>query len=140
MTAARRIFVGMAALGLLIALAPNLFAAGPTIVLQALDKVSARISVLTLPIDGMVKFGTLEITARACEKAPPEEPPENAAFLEIVEARGNEAPQTLFSGWMFSSSPGLSALEHPVYDVWVLDCAPEAAAAPPAPPADSSAE
>ncbi len=133
----RRIAPGVFALAMLLGIVPNAGAAGPTIVLQALDKVTARISVLTLPIDGMVKFGTLEITGRACEKAPPEEPPENAAFLEIVEVRRDEQPHKLFSGWMFSSSPGLSTLEHPVYDVRVLDCAPEVV---PAPPADSPAE
>ncbi len=111
---------------------------GSTAVLQALDKVTARISVLQVPIDGTVSFGTLAITARACHKAPPEEPPENAAFLEIVEVRRDEPSRSLFSGWMFSSSPGLSTLEHPVYDVWVVDCASGGAAA--APPGDSSAE
>ncbi len=75
-----------------------------------------------MPIDGRVTFGTLEITARACHKAPPEEPPESAAFLEVREQRRNEAPGVVFSGWMFSSSPGLSTLEHPVYDLWVVDC------------------
>jgi len=91
-------------------------------VLQALDKVSARVSVLEVPVGKMVAFGTLEITARACDKRPPEETPESAAFLEIVERRPGEAPATPFIGWMFASSPALSAMEHPVYDVWVLDC------------------
>jgi hypothetical protein len=91
-------------------------------VLQALDKVSARISLLDVPVGQTVAFGTLEITARACDKRPPEETPESAAFLEIVEKRTGEAPATPFIGWMFASSPALSAMEHPVYDVWVLDC------------------
>ncbi|MGH6962589.1 MAG: DUF2155 domain-containing protein [Dongiaceae bacterium] len=91
-------------------------------VLQALDKVSARVSVLDVPVGQTVAFGTLEITARACDKRPPEETPESAAFLEIVEKRPGEAPATPFIGWMFASSPALSAMEHPVYDVWVLDC------------------
>ena len=90
--------------------------------LQALDKVTARISALDAPIDAVVKFGTLEATVRACYKAPPEEPPENAAFLEIRELRRNEEPRVVFNGWMFSSTPGLSTLEHPVYDIWVVDC------------------
>ena len=67
-------------------------------------------------------FGSLSITARHCEKNPPEEAPEAAAFLEIVDAKPGEAPVKLFSGWMFASSPAVSALEHPVYDVWVIDC------------------
>ena len=91
-------------------------------VLQALDKVSARVSVLEVPVGKTVAFGNLEITARACDKRPPAETPESAAFLEIVDAKPGEAPVKLFSGWMFASSPAVSALEHPVYDVWVIDC------------------
>ena len=74
-------------------------------------------------------------------ETPPTEPPESAAFLEINVADPGSAPKTAFSGWMFASSPSLSALEHPVYDVWVVDCAepvepePEPPAAPPAPAA-----
>ncbi|MGD9535881.1 MAG: DUF2155 domain-containing protein [Alphaproteobacteria bacterium] len=102
-------------------------AAEATAELQALDKVTARISALHVPIGGTVHFGTIEVTARSCYKAPPEEPPENAAFLEIHEVRRGEDSKLLFSGWMFSSSPGLSTLEHPVYDVWVVDCRPASA-------------
>ena len=91
-------------------------------VLQALDKVSARVSLLEVPVGKTVGFGTLEITARACDKRPPEETPESAAFLEITDKRPGQAPTTPFVGWMFASSPALSAMEHPVYDVWVLDC------------------
>ena len=70
----------------------------------------------------LVTFGTLEIVVRSCHKRPPEEPPESAAFLEVTDIKPNEDPAPLFSGWMFASSPALSALEHPVYDVWVIDC------------------
>lgn len=93
-----------------------------TAVLQGLDKVTARISTFAAPLGRTVKFGTLEIVARSCRKRPPEEPPESAAFLEIQDIRRDEEPKALFSGWMFASSPALSALEHPVYDVWVIDC------------------
>lgn len=91
-------------------------------VLRGLDKVTARISTFEAPVDEMVRFGTLEITARHCEKAPPEEPPEAAAFLDISEVKRGEPVQKVFEGWMFASSPALSALEHPVYDVIVIDC------------------
>ena len=67
----------------------------------------------------------------AAAAAPPEEPPESAVFLEIMEKRPDEPVTALFTGWMFSSSPALSALEHPVYDVWVLECKRTADAAPP---------
>ena len=98
-------------------------------VLQALDKVVARTSRLEAPLDRPVRFGTLRIIVRACHAAPPEEPPENAAFLEIDEVHHDERAVRLYTGWMFSSTPGLAALEHPVYDIWVLACT-EAAPAP----------
>ena len=91
-------------------------------VLQGLDKVTARISSFEVPINQLARFGTLEILVRACHKTPPEEPPESTAFLEISDARGGRDPSYVFRGWMFASSPALSALEHPVYDVWVVDC------------------
>ena len=91
-------------------------------VLQGLDKITARVSTIEAPVGEATEFGSLRITARACDKRPPVEPPESAAFLEISDAKPGEARVDLFSGWMFASSPALSALEHPVYDVWVLDC------------------
>jgi len=90
--------------------------------LQGLDKVTARISEISVEIGVAVTFGTLEVTVQACHKKPPEEPPESTVFLEIREKRRDEPVELLFSGWMFASTPGLSALEHPVYDIWVLDC------------------
>ena len=91
-------------------------------VLQGLDKVTARISTIEAPIDDRVRFGTLSIVVRHCRKTPPEEPPETTAFLEIDDLKPGDDPVRLFSGWMFASSPALSALEHPVYDVWVVGC------------------
>ncbi len=91
-------------------------------VLQGLNKVTARVSAIDAPVGQAVRFGTLEITAHTCHKAPPEEPPESVAFLEIRDLKPDEPPVELFVGWMFASSPALSALEHPVYDIWVLDC------------------
>ncbi|MEE9318284.1 MAG: DUF2155 domain-containing protein [Rhodospirillales bacterium] len=91
-------------------------------VLQGMDKVTARVSTIEAPVGTVVKFGALEIIARTCDKRPPEETPESAAFLDIWEVHQGEAAVSLFRGWMFASSPALSAMEHPVYDVWVLDC------------------
>ena len=98
-------------------------------VLQGLDKVTARIFTFDAPIDLTVPFGTLQITVRTCRKRPPEEPPESAAFLEIRDVARGLDPKTVFSGWMFASSPALSALEHAVYDVWVSDCRNRSSAA-----------
>ena len=101
------------------------------VILQGLDKVTARVSTLETRVGEVVRFGTLEIIARSCDKRPPEEPPESAAFLDIWEIRPGEPAVSLFRGWMFASSPALNALEHPVYDIWVLDCAePTESAAP----------
>lgn len=95
------------------------------VVLRAMDKITARVSTITVPVGSSVKFGSLQITAKACDKHPPEEAPEASAFLDVVEEKPGEAPQSRFDGWMFASSPALSALEHPVYDLWVLDCTDE---------------
>ena len=91
-------------------------------VLQGLDKVTARISTLRAPIDQGIRFGTLLITARSCNKRPPEEPPETSAFLEIYDLRQGAGPVLAYSGWMFASSPALAAMEHAVYDISVIDC------------------
>lgn len=98
------------------------WAADGIAVLQGLDKVTAHVSTIEALVGRPVHFGSLEIVARACRKRPPEEPPESAAFLEIRDIKPGEAPVQVFSGWMFASSPALSALEHPVYDVRVVDC------------------
>jgi|tagenome__1003787_1003787.scaffolds.fasta_scaffold20457261_2 hypothetical protein len=129
--AMRHIGVGLTGLALALGAAlPALAQSGgsegmqsmPMAVLQGLDKVTARVVTLDVPVGNTVAFGSLRITARTCRKASPVEPPESAAFLEVQEARPDEATEALFSGWMFASSPALSALEHPVYDVWVIDC------------------
>jgi hypothetical protein len=95
---------------------------GENVVLRAMDKITARVSTITIPVGSTVSFGSLQITAKACDKHPPEETPEASAFLDVVEEKPGETPQPRFEGWMFASSPALSALEHPVYDLWVLDC------------------
>lgn len=96
---------------------------GDGAILQALDKITARVSTVVVPINQSVSFGGLRITARACRKRPPEEPPEATAFLEIDVVRpGETLAERRFTGWMFASSPAVSAMEHPVYDVWVVDC------------------
>jgi len=96
--------------------------AEPVALLQGLDKITARVSKFEAPVDAPVRFGTLSIRVRDCEKSPPEDLPESAAFLEIDELRPGEDRVRVFSGWMFASSPALSALQNPVYDVNVLDC------------------
>ena len=101
----------------------------PVAQLQGLDKITARISTFEVPVGQVARFGTLEIRVDACYRTPPEERPESATFLDIGDIRddGTVPRKDLFSGWMFASSPGLSALEHPVYDVWLKECLDPAA-------------
>lgn len=118
----RRIALFAAALAVLSAVPALAQSPQKVAVLQGLDKITARISRIEAPIGTPVRFGTLEILAKRCEKRPPEEPPEVTAYLEIREHRPGETAVDLFAGWMFASSPAVSSLEHPVYDVWVTDC------------------
>ena len=125
--------------------------------LRALDKITGRSTDIEVKVGEPVVFGSLKVELKACFQTPPEEAPESAAFLKIastqpvavksmddavaakdVETANDDNPE-LFSGWMFASSPGLSALEHPVYDIWVIRCtAPDPVKLPPSPalPAD----
>jgi len=95
---------------------------GRVAVLRGLDKVSARISTFDAPVGEEVRFGSLRILVQTCNKRPPEETPETTAFLEITDMRPGQPANRVYTGWMFASSPALSALEHGVYDVWVIDC------------------
>ena len=113
------VFVG-ALVGMTCASAPAM--AQQIAVLQGLNKITARVSTIEAPIDQAVRFGTLDITVKRCSKRPPEETPESTAYLEIRERRSGERSVDLFAGWMFASSPAVSSMEHPVYDVWVIDC------------------
>ena len=92
--------------------------------LQTLDKVTARISSVDVAVNIPERFGTLEITLRRCAYRPPEEPPENAAFIFVRDVGHDTslAPSEVFSGWVFSSSPAISGLEHAVYDVTLIAC------------------
>lgn len=100
---------------------------GRVAVLRGLDKVTARTRDFEANVGEPVQFGALEITVQYCRKRPPEETPEVFVFMEVKDRRtdgfGIEAEgEKIFSGWMFASNPALHALEHPIYDVWVIDC------------------
>ena len=116
---------------LLIACAFIACAAAPataaTAVLRGLDKVTGQAHDLQAPIGRSVRFGSLEVVARACQKAPAEEAPEVSIYVEVFDTppvrRGQQAVRAeIFHGWIFASSPGLNAIEHPVYDIWAIDC------------------
>lgn len=92
------------------------------VVLQGLNKITARTSLLEAEVGSNISFGTLHIIARQCWRAPADEAPDNKSLLEIWEQQPGEEKIRLFNGWMLSSSPAVSALEHPVYDITVIEC------------------
>lgn len=94
----------------------------PRVKLQSLDKITARTMTFEADVGSTLRFGPLYIRVQKCKKTPPIEKPESAAFLQIWQVDPGAEPEWVFSGWMFSSSPALSAMDHPIYDVWVLDC------------------
>ena len=114
--------VALGALGFVLVCWPAFGQERPVAMLRALDKVTARVTTISAPVGREVRFGTLRILVRTCKKRPPEEPPETSVFLEVLDMRPRGAPQRVFTGWMFASSPALAAMEHPTYDVWPIDC------------------
>lgn len=105
----------------------------PIAVFAALDKVTGRILPLDVPIGETVRFGALTVTPRVCYTRPPTEPPLTSVFVEVDEIKLSGDRQRIFTGWMFAQSPGLHAVEHPVFDVWLTNCKTES----PEQPADN---
>jgi hypothetical protein len=89
---------------------------------RILDKITAESRTFDLDIEKTVAYGALRIRPMTCKKTPPIEEPESAGFLQIWEKSHEGQAEWIFSGWMFASSPSLSSMEHPVYDIWVEDC------------------
>ncbi|WP_229426548.1 DUF2155 domain-containing protein [Microvirga alba] len=94
----------------------------PTAVFSGLDKITGRIVSFEVAVNETVQFGALQMTARVCFTKPPTENPETTSFVEVEEAGPDGKNRKVFSGWMFASSPGLHGIEHPVYDIWLVDC------------------
>jgi|GEM_PF-1744906 len=92
------------------------------VTLRGLDKVTGRVFDLDAEVGKTFRFGTLEVEIHTCDKTPEEEVPECKAFIEVWENKTNETPKRYFSSWMFSSSPSISAMDHPVYDIWISGC------------------
>lgn len=95
---------------------------GSGAILRALNKITARASEFRTPLHHPLVYGNLEITVRSCWHSPPDEKPENKAFIEIWENVPGKDPIRIFFGWMLSSSPSIFGLEHPVYDVMIKEC------------------
>ncbi len=90
--------------------------------MQAMDKITGRVSEIDIPVNGSATFGSFSIVIRKCYTHTPEETPENIAFVDVVDNYDNDSKINIFKGWMHSSSPALNAVEHPIYDVWLLKC------------------
>ena len=94
----------------------------PTAVFSGLDKITGRIISFDVAINETVQFGALHVTPRVCYSRPPTETPNTDAFVEVDEVTLQGEIKRIFTGWMFAASPGLHAVEHPIYDVWLTDC------------------
>lgn len=96
-----------------------------TMMIRGVDKVTGHVSTVKAVVHEPLEFGSLTIMPEKCLTRPPEETPENAAFFRIFEKDSEGVQKTVFNGWMFSSNPALSAMEHARYDIWVLYCVNE---------------
>jgi hypothetical protein len=91
-------------------------------IFAALDKVTARISTLEIRLNETKQFGSLKVTPRVCYTRSPTEPPKTTTFVEVDEVQLDGRESRIFTGWMLAESPGLNAVEHPVFDVWLTSC------------------
>ena len=94
----------------------------PTAIFSGLDKITGRIVSFEVGIDETVQFGALRMQSRVCFTKPPNENPNTTSFVEVEETGTDGKSRKVFSGWMFAASPGLHGIEHPVYDIWLVDC------------------
>jgi hypothetical protein len=96
-------------------------------VVRGLDKITGQARDYTITVGRSARIGSLEVIARACDRSAPEETPEVRIYVEVFDTppvrEGEEAERReIWHGWLFASSPGLSALDHPSYDIWAVDC------------------
>ena len=94
----------------------------PTATFEGLDKITGRIINFDVAVGETVQFGSLQLTPRTCFSRPPTEAANSTAFIEVNDVTFNNEYRRIFTGWMFASSPGLHAIEHPIYDIWLTDC------------------
>jgi hypothetical protein len=116
--------------------------ANPTAVFSGLDKITGRTISFDVAINETVQFGALQVTPRACYSRPLTETPRTDAFVAVDEVTLQGEVRRIFTGWMFAASPGLHAVEHPIYDIWLTECkgAPQPVAEAPAEPAKPAAQ
>jgi hypothetical protein len=94
----------------------------PTAVFAGLDKITGRIIAFEVQVNETVQFGALQLTPKVCYSRPVTEKPQTTSFIEVDEITFNNESKRIFGGWMFAASPGLNAIEHPVYDIWLTGC------------------
>ena len=94
----------------------------PVAVFSGIDKITGRITTFDVYVGETVQFGALQVTPRVCYSRDETEPPKTDTFVEVDEITLDRKIRRLFTGWMFADSPGLNAVDHPVYDVWLKDC------------------
>ena len=90
--------------------------------MQAMDKITGKVSIIEVPVGGEVKFGSFSIVVRSCKTNAEGEIPENYAFVDVTDKNYDNEEINIFKGWMLSSSPAVNAVEHPIHDVWLLKC------------------
>ncbi|MBN9027156.1 MULTISPECIES: DUF2155 domain-containing protein [Kaistia] len=106
----------------------------PVAEFAGLDKITGRIITFDVYMDETVQFGALQVTPRVCYSRPPTEPPQTDSFVEVDEITLNRKVRRIFTGWMFADSPGLHAVDHAVYDVWLANCKTSSTVAKPSKP------
>lgn len=94
----------------------------PVAEFAGIDKITGRIITFDVYIDETVQFGALQVTPRVCYSRPQTEEPRTDSFVEVDEITLDRKIRRIFTGWMFAESPGLNAVEHAVYDVWLKEC------------------
>ena len=93
------------------------------VVLKALDKITAKTSIIKMGIEKKEVFGDLEIKVLKCVLSSKEDPPDTIAYLQIKDlSEKNQDQVFIFNGWTFASTPTLKSVDHPVYDVWLVGC------------------
>lgn len=96
--------------------------ANPIAAFSGLDKITGRITKFDVYIDETVQFGALQITPRACYTHPATEVQRTSVFVEVDQVSLQQTVRRIFTGWMFADSPALNAIDHAVYDIWLVDC------------------
>jgi hypothetical protein len=96
--------------------------ANPVAVFSGLDKITGRITTFDVYVNETVQFGALQVTPRACYSRDDTEQQKVDGFVEVDEITLDRRIRRIFTGWMFADSPGLNAVEHPIYDVWLKEC------------------